>query len=88
MPDQKKAQTQSVSPGYLTWEGLASYSSCSKRWLQHRMPSSLRFRVGGKVLIKVEDFDRWMERHRQGQDLDQMLGELLGSTKGGKSRGG
>jgi len=69
-----------VAPGYLTWKGLARYSSCSKRWLQTHVPHSLRFRVDGKgkVLILIRDFDAWMERHRGGQDLDRVLGEVLG----------
>ncbi len=66
-------------PGYLTWQGLAQYSSCSKRWLQSHVPHSLRFRVGGKVLIKAQDFDGWMERHRL--DLHQLADEILGERE-------
>jgi len=66
-----------ILPAYLTWQGLAAYSSCSKRWLQSNVPRSLRFRVNGKVLIRAQDFDAWIERYRQGQDLDRMLAEVL-----------
>ncbi len=67
-----------MTPAYLTWERLASYSSCSKRWLQAHVPHSLRFRVDGKVLIRVCDFDAWIEEYREGQDLDRVLAEVLG----------
>jgi len=66
-------------PGYLTWQGLAAYSSCSKRWLQSHVPHSLRFKVNGKVLIKAQDFDGWMERHRL--DLHQLADEILGERE-------
>ncbi len=70
-----------TKPGYLTWRALAAYSSCSKRWLQSHVPHSLRFRVGGKVLIKAQDFDGWMERHRLGQDLHRLADEILGERE-------
>ena len=66
-----------IRPAYLTWQGLAAYSSCSKRWLQAHVPRSLRFRINGKVLIRTLDFDSWIERYREGRDLDRMLAEIL-----------
>ena len=68
-----------AEPGYLTWRGLAQYSSCSKRWLQAHVPHSLRFRLDGKVLVRVNEFDRWMERHRL--DLHQLADEILGERE-------
>ncbi len=50
------------------------------------MPPSLRFKLDGKVLIKIQDFDLWMERHRQGQDIDRLLSEVLGEREPLKSR--
>ncbi len=64
-------------PSYLGWQALGDYSSCSKRWLQAHVPHSLRFRLDGKVLVRVNEFDRWMERHRETRDLDRMLAEVL-----------
>ncbi len=64
-------------PAYLGWQALGDYSSCSKRWLQAHVPHSLRFRLDGKVLVRVNEFDLWMERHRESHDLDRMLAEVL-----------
>jgi len=75
-----------IQPAYLTWQGLSAYSSCSKRWLQSYVPTSLRFRINGKVLVRASDFDAWMERHRQGQDLDRVMAEVLGEREPLKSR--
>ncbi len=69
-------RNEAVSPTYLTWVGLARYSSCSKRWLQSHVPHSLRFRVGGKVLIRVREFDVWIEQHRD-LSVDRIIEELF-----------
>ncbi len=73
----KDGDVVGVHPAYLTWQGLAAYSSCSKRWLQDHVPRSLRFRLDGKVLVKVEEFDQWIQQYRQGADLNRMLTEVL-----------
>ncbi len=70
-----------TKPGYLTWQGLAQYSSCSKRWLHSHVPHSLRFKVEGKVLIRATDFDAWLDRHRLGQDLQRLTDEILGERE-------
>ncbi len=69
-------RSEAVSPTYLTWVGLARYSSCSKRWLQSHLPHSLRFRVDGKVLIRVREFDVWIEQHRD-LSVDRIVEELF-----------
>ncbi len=61
--------SQSVlSPGYLDLRALAIYSSCSVRWLRDRLNDSTAplpyHRVGGKILIRKEDFDVWMDGFR------------------------
>ena len=85
---QGNARDSGVQPVYLTWQGLAAYSSCSKRWLQGHVPHSLRFRVNGKVLIRTQDFDAWIESYRQSQDLDRMMAEVLGERDPVKSMRG
>lgn len=58
----------SLSPGYLDLRALAVYSSCSVRWLRDRLNDSAaplpHHRVGGKILIRKEDFDVWMDGFR------------------------
>lgn len=57
-----------VSPGYLDLRALAAYSSCSVRWLRDRLNDSTAplpyHRVGGKILIRREDFDSWLSAFR------------------------
>jgi len=54
---------------YLTVRGLAGYSGLSTRKLRdlltdphHPLPC---FRVGGRILVKRSDFDRWVAAFRQ-----------------------
>jgi len=55
-------------PGYLDLKALAGYSSCSVRWLRDRLTDPLAplpcHRIGGKILIRREDFDVWINQFR------------------------
>lgn len=55
-------------PGYLDLKALAGYSSCSVRWLRDRLTDPLaplpHHRIGGKILIRREDFDVWIGQFR------------------------
>ena len=60
--------TQSVQPCFLSLKALAVYSSCSVRWLRDRLVDRNRplphYRVEGKILVKRDEFDTWMETQR------------------------
>lgn len=51
-------------PGYFDLKALAAYSSCSVRWLRDRLVDRLHplphYRIEGKILVKREEFDRWL----------------------------
>ena len=53
-----------LHPGYLDLKALAAYSSCSVRWLRDRLVDRLHplphYRIEGKILVKREEFDRWL----------------------------
>jgi excisionase family DNA binding protein len=53
---------------YLSMKALADYSSLSRRTLQDLVNDTSdpipSFRVGGKLLVRKSDFDRWMGRRR------------------------
>ena len=57
-----------IDPSYLNLRMLAAYSSCSVRWLRDRLVDRVHslphYRVGGKLLVKRDEFDRWMEGQR------------------------
>lgn len=53
---------------YLDLRALATYSSCSVRWLRDRLTDRVAplpyHRIGGKILIRREDFDVWINQFR------------------------
>ncbi len=67
-------------PGYLDLKALAAYSSCSVRWLRDRLADPLaplpHHRIGGKILIRREDFDVWINQFRTIRPSTQ-LGTLV-----------
>ncbi|WHZ16879.1 MAG: hypothetical protein OJF52_003729 [Nitrospira sp.] len=72
------------SPGYLDLKALAAYSSCSVRWLRDRLNDSTAplpyHRVGGKILIRREDFDDWITRFRTVQaatELETLVDDVM-----------
>lgn len=71
------------TPAYLDLRTLAAAASCSIRWLRSRLvdPSDPlpHFKVQGKVLVKREEFDRWMERHRV-VHVENSIDELVNSV--------
>jgi len=68
--------------GYLNLKALAHYSSCSVRWLRARLTDPVAplpcYRVGGKLLVKLEEFDAWMIHYRATArtDLEQLIEDL------------
>jgi len=58
---------QDLDP-YLSLKGLAGYSSLSRRTLQDLVNDTSdplpSYRIGGKILVRRSDFDRWMARRR------------------------
>ncbi len=69
--------------GYFDLQALAAYSCCSVRWLRNRLVDHHQplphYRVGGKILVKCEEFDRWMMTHRTMQSASN-LAELVESV--------
>ena len=53
---------------FLSMNGLAAYSSLSRRTLQNLLGDPLdplpSYRVGGKLLVRRSEFDAWMSRRR------------------------
>jgi hypothetical protein len=74
-----------VQFGYFDLKTLASYSSCSVRWLRDRLIDRNyplpHYRVGGKLLVKREEFDTWMMRFHIASktgDLDRVVESMAG----------
>ena len=63
-------------PGYFDLKMLETYSCCSVRWLRNRLVDRTRplphHRVGGKLLVRKEDFDQWISQYRQDRPADEL----------------
>jgi hypothetical protein len=74
---------------YLSLRDLASYSSLSERLLRSFLtaPSDPlpHFRVGGRVLVRRSDFDRWIEVYREPttDDADAIATRMLAGLDDG-----
>lgn len=75
--ENRRDSAPSLTPAYGGWHDLAIHSGMSKRWLQANVPLRLRFQTGGKILVRLAEFDSWFEVFRQGQDLAAIEEELL-----------
>lgn len=78
--------TYIVRPGYFDLQALSVYSCCSVRWLRDRLIDKIcplpHHRVEGKILVKREDFDVWMQHFRKADasaDLDLLVEDALSS---------
>jgi hypothetical protein len=65
-------------------QGLARYSSSSVRWLRNRLSDQSiplpHYRVNGKILVKREQFDAWMEHFRVvagGNGLNVLIEDMV-----------
>ena len=66
--------------GYLDLTALSRYSSIGKSTLrQHIKNGDLpAYRPGGKLLVKKETFDRWVEGHAyEPKDLNALVDDAL-----------
>lgn len=79
---------ESIQPGFFTLRTLASYASCSVRWLRARLVDAYdplpHFKIGGKVLVKREDFDQWINTHRvvrRADDLKELVETVVAQVR-------
>jgi len=70
-PERKHSSTENawpVHPGYFDLKTLATYSCSSVRWLRDRLVDRTHplphYRVGGKLLVKRDEFESWMAAYR------------------------
>jgi len=59
---------------WLSLRALATYASLSRRTLADLVNDTSdpipSYRVGGKILVRKSDFERWMARHRNRKPLE------------------
>lgn len=74
---------------YLSLKVAAAYTSLSVRTLRSRLNDSQHplpcYRMGGKILLKRSDLDRWLAVFRRvgprAQALDKIVDEILGGLR-------
>lgn len=73
-----------IEPNYFDLKTIAVYSSCSVRWLRARLVDRTHplphHRVEGKLLVKKDDFDQWIEIYRvcqKPQELNRIVDDVL-----------
>ncbi len=77
-----------IELGYFDLKALAAYSSCSVRWLRDRLVDRLHplphYRIEGKILVKREEFDRWLSVSRvvsPADGLDDMVDSVMAQVR-------
>lgn len=72
------------TPAYLDLQDLSKYSSCSVRWLRSRLTDPTaplpHYRIRGKILVKVAEFDQWMKHYSLSaspDDLENIVDDVL-----------
>jgi hypothetical protein len=85
------AETVAVSvtlDPYLSLRGLASYSSLSTRTLRGYLSDPLRplpcYRIGGKIVVRISEFDTWLAAHRETTplvDVRAIVDDMLGPRR-------
>jgi len=70
---------QAPQAGYLDLKGLAEYSSLSVSGLRKyiRCRQLPHFNLGGKVLVRIDEFNRWIEQYRGVDELTKLATEAL-----------
>jgi hypothetical protein len=71
------ALSRALDP-YLTLKALAGYAGMSVRKLRDLIGEPFypvpHYRVGGKILVRVSEFDVWIKQHRvTAADIDRMV---------------
>ena len=68
---------------YFSLKALSKYSNISVRklreYLYHPLNPLPHYRVGGKILVRQSEFDRWIETHHQSGvgEVDKIVDEVL-----------
>lgn len=78
--------------GYLDLKRLSNYSSYSvsviRKWLNDSVRPLPYYLIGGKILVKVEEFDNWIKNFKKvnagSTDIDAMINSVFKDFVRGK----
>jgi excisionase family DNA binding protein len=66
---------------FLDLKALSEYSCLSVRTLRNYLGKLPHYRVGGKLLIRKSEFDRFMDKYRVVDNLDEVVEDILSEMK-------
>jgi excisionase family DNA binding protein len=77
----EKIAIQADLDPYLSLKALSAHSGLSVRTLRDALKDSVHplahYRLGGKILVRRSEFDRWMAQFRhEGPNLDHLVSEI------------
>lgn len=81
IPDDIAERTIILKDKYFDLRGLSAYSSTKvstlREYVREGMPA---FKIKGKILIRMSEFDRWIEQYRlnKAQNIDTMVDDIMG----------
>lgn len=77
--------------GYLDLKGLAEYSSYSvsriRLWLKDAVWPLPYYLIGGKILVKVDEFDGWIKNFKRTNDRKTDVDAVINSVLKDVGRG-
>jgi hypothetical protein len=74
-----KTKTQ-IEPGYMGLRDLSAWSGIGLTKLREHIKCGdlPAFRIkGGSLLVKLDEFNQWMEQHRYQPDLNRLVDEVM-----------
>ena len=74
-------------PEWLDLKALQQYACVSERtlreWIHRSVDALPAVRVGGKILVRRSEFDRWLETHQVKHiDVSGIVDEMIAGLKG------
>ena len=85
IPDEIADKTITLKDQYFDLRGLSAYSSLGVPTIREhiKLLGLPAFKVKGKLLIKMSEFDKWIEGYRQNkaQDLDSLVDGVMKELK-------
>ncbi len=77
-----KAVSQ-IEPAYMQLKNLAVWSGVGLTRLREAVKSGdlPSFKYGGTFLVRLDEFNQWMEGHRYKPDLDKIVDEVVSDFK-------
>jgi len=82
------SKREQAQDGYVDLAGLVRYSSMSRRWLGdriadpiHPLPIHQPGGPGGKILVRLSDYDEWLATYRRIGPLDLDVVTAVGKKR-------